>query len=94
MSAHTPGPWEAVGAGVYAENPDGCREIVFSQHNTRSGTREEQRANAQLIAAAPELRSIAESLAAWCDDPDGYCGDLADLGQVAKALLARMDGAV
>lgn len=55
ISAHTPGPWEAVGTGVYAETPNGCREIVFSQHNTRNGTEAERRANARLIAAAPDL---------------------------------------
>lgn len=54
-SKHTPGPWEAIGTAVYAETPNGSREIIFSRHNTRSGTPEEQRANAHLIAAAPEL---------------------------------------
>ena len=49
---HTPGPWEACGKAVHAETG---REIVFGSHNTRSGSDEEQRANARLIAAAPEL---------------------------------------
>jgi hypothetical protein len=49
---HTPGPWESFGAAVHAENG---REIIFGQHNTRSGSAEERDANAELIAAAPEM---------------------------------------
>lgn len=50
---HTPGPWLSFKAGgVYSENG---REIIFSAHNTRSGSAEEREANARLIAAAPEL---------------------------------------
>ena len=62
---HTPGPWEACGKAVHAETG---REIVFGGHNTRSGSDEEQRANARLIAAAPELLEalkVAVSQASW-----------------------------
>ena len=51
--SHTPGPWATMlGTGVYSE---GGREIVYWAHNTRSGDKAEQEANAHLIAAAPDL---------------------------------------
>lgn len=77
---HTPGPWEAVGTGVYAETPNGSREIIFSRHNTRSAEEPERRANARLIAAAPSLLEIMREMitAATSRDelePCWYCGE-------------------
>ena len=58
MAEHTPGPWEAIGTGVYAES----LEIVFGAHNTRSASDDEKRANARLIAAAPAMLAALELL--------------------------------
>lgn len=66
---HTPGPWEAVGTGVYAETPNGSREIIFSRHNTRSAEEPERRANARLIAAAPELYAALREMAFYFEVP-------------------------
>lgn len=51
----TPGPWVAMGKAVYTESDNPTREILWGGHNTRSASGEEKKANARLIAAAPEL---------------------------------------
>ena len=51
----TPGPWVAMGKAVYTESDNPTREILWGGHNTRSASDEEKKANARLIAAAPEL---------------------------------------
>lgn len=71
MSGHTKGPWESSGTAVYAVEG---REIIYGAHNTRGGTEEERKANARLIAAAPELLAAcddAQKFLAYDDDTDG-----------------------
>lgn len=64
MSKHTPGPWEAVGiyGDVMAEAPRGaiCRCYQEKAMNSLGPTLEQSRANARLIAAAPDLLAAAE----------------------------------
>ena len=73
LNAFTPGPWESVGLGVYsdygvADDGGSCtREILFSGHNTRSAGWAEQRANAALISAAPDMLHALEELVAEFD---------------------------
>ena len=58
---HTQGPWEAIGCAVYVAGNPWC-EVIPGIHNTRSAPSDERRANARLIAAAPELLEAAETL--------------------------------
>jgi hypothetical protein len=64
VSKHTAGPWVALGNGVFTDDSaPQMREILHSIYNTRSASKEEQRANALLIAAAPEmLEALCEIL--------------------------------
>lgn len=64
MSKHTPGPWEVDGphltdrriAILGAEKDDGWQVVIATMRTPDSRMpEEEQRANASLIAAAPEL---------------------------------------
>ena len=50
MSAHTPGPWGLDGNLI--EGPDGERVACITAYSRRTP---KQKANARLIAAAPEL---------------------------------------
>ena len=70
---HTQAPWKSIGGGVYqdflrlppwARPPE--KEIVWGNHMSRSSTPQEKQANANLIAAAPDM------LAALCDWYDFY----------------------
>jgi len=72
-SKHTPGPWYAVGRWVEHENEkiaDICNcdpESMGQGHLNRSD--DEIRANARLIAAAPDMLNALEMLARVYDDP-------------------------
>ena len=70
---HTQAPWKSVGGGVYQdfirgayEQAGAVKEIVWANHMSRSSTPQEKQANANLIAAAPDM------LAALCDWYDFY----------------------
>lgn len=73
MSAHTPGPWEAVSpirAIGITGGPDGrfiCHIAGTSEFGVLRSA--EADANARLIAAAPDLLAICKSLAATTSVP-------------------------
>ncbi len=88
MTTHTPGPWQ-----VTHEDPTqvcdsdgemrGCSPIA----QCTVGTKRERKANARLIAAAPELLDALRKLAKLYDAmgaPRGACRILADAA-IAKA---------
>ena len=56
---YTPGPWEAISYSIFQSDEVGTKQIV---HNVKGGTPEECKANAHLIAAAPELLSICKDI--------------------------------
>ena len=61
MSSHTPGPWACTYTSNYAHDyrltrPNGQPLPINAEANDRS----EQRANARLIAASPELLNLCE----------------------------------
>lgn len=51
MSAHTPGPWIATGRVISGGNP----EFLICETTCGRSLRDEDLANARLIAAAPDL---------------------------------------
>lgn len=70
MSAHMPGPWEAV--GFYVRTPmtaSGGGWMVADCQNV-TWPREQVRANARLIAAAPDLLAVAICQDALDGHPD------------------------
>lgn len=68
-AAHTPGPWYyEFGTDAYVtasrdSNPEGSPIVAVASCASRSRPGHENRANARLIAAAPELLEAAQ--AAW-----------------------------
>ena len=89
----TPGPWVAMGKAVYTESDNPTREILWGGHNTRSASDEEKKANARLIAAAPELHAQAKILERLLTElaMQGETGTDEALEEV-RALLAKVDG--
>jgi hypothetical protein len=84
----TPGPWLAMGKAVYTESDNPTREILWGGHNTRSASDEEKRANARLIAAAPEMyEALANLVADW-----ERCIRAIPHDHEARAVLAKVDG--
>ena len=95
---HTPGPWERVGSGVYANSG---REIIFGRHNTRSADYDEREANAALIAAAPDLLAALKETAQLAQEmlSDRARSDRTGMGellarQAARAILTTASAAI
>lgn len=101
MSKHTPGPWFA------STTPSGKGKVVdangFSICNTTAGPYEQQREDARLIAAAPELlaacKALFETIRAHeieslsCDrDGEAYCDCLRKQADDAAAAIAKAEG--
>ena len=89
---HTQGPWVAMGKAVYTESDNPTREILWGGHNTRSASDEEKKANARLIAAAPELLE-------QCKLFEKVLNELVVMGEVdiedrdkLREILAKVEG--
>lgn len=101
MSAkHTPGPWSAsmwtdeiagsVGWSISAGNPS-----YRVPTNTFEGDEEEAKANARLIAAAPELLEFAIAAMDYLQHPDGHHlppGTWFKLNEQVRAAIAKATG--
>ena len=97
---HTPGTWEAIGNLVRSpiHQPEGlprgvqiadCRDGYFLAHT------EEAKANARLIAAAPELLAALRSIADCCDEDHAardYASRQTEIRGVARAAIAKVEG--
>lgn len=89
MTKHTMGPWGCVYTSNYAHdyrltNPDGTPLILKIEANDHS----EQRANARLIALAPDLLAMLIELT----DMEGPQPGTSTWGRNALALIARAKG--
>ena len=64
MNGYTPGPWKvsALGSGLLIENAAG---YVIARISVLLAYRRQHRANARLIAAAPELLQALQSLSEY-----------------------------
>ena len=89
---HTPGPWQLSPGGVSALDENGTL-VASAQYNPPKDprgprSRQEQRANAHLIAAAPELleacREVLGLLPDFEDGPGGACENILETA-IAKA---------
>lgn len=111
MSKHTPGPWTTrkpgkhapiQGIGVYANElaryaHDACVSLVTANIETREGSRKgEAKANARLIAAAPEmLEALKASVAAgMVPTPDSFPNTTkTEVGRVSLLIYAAISKA-
>ncbi len=94
MSKHTPGPWTLLGSEI--RSSDRGVALIKWEHArygdpARGAVEAEDRANACLIAAAPELlEACKEALRQSCCD-----GDLCAYGwhDLARAAIQKAEGA-
>jgi hypothetical protein len=94
---HTPGPWHHVGDGlVYTELTSNDDEAIFicdTGNSRAASSNEEERANAQLISAAPELLEALRALMAL--DVKGHAlADRLPFSDAGRALLAQCRAAI
>lgn len=93
--AHTPGPWKS--GGDYVSAPTVGLYVVAQCYSGCDAGREEARANAALIAAAPDmlfaLREIAKGQGAYSRDPFQHaCNTIEDMKEIANAAIAKAEG--
>jgi hypothetical protein len=99
MSAqHTPGPWivphfarDEVKCNcgyVFSEFQHGMGSICDVNHGAEDEPVEIAKANARLIAAAPDLLRVAELLVDWLDEEEGAHR----LCDVARTAIAKATG--
>ena len=86
----TPGPWVAMGKAVYTESDNPTREILWGGHNTRSALDEEKKANARLIAAAPEMYEVLSELLDTLEMSKSYGFD--EKHEKLREVLAKVEG--
>lgn len=91
MSKHTPGPW-AVGKHPGRDAGTDLREVTYLSPFGRAYICEAEKANARLIAAAPEL---LEALHAMLDCP-GIDDTNQEIGEtfrtIVNAAIAKAEG--
>jgi hypothetical protein len=81
---HTPGPWRCTQAA--RANAQILIEAVDGSEVCRQPADAEGRANARLIAAAPDLLAALQSIYDACDQSDVY------FSNIARTAIARAKG--
>ena len=99
MSAHTPGPWEAdddldiiaTDSGVLIASVNQAADFPCLDEDEREEAQCECEANADLIAAAPDLLAALQAMVAHY--PAGINTMLDEASTAARAAIARATGA-
>ncbi|MFJ3486620.1 hypothetical protein ACIPL1_24925 [Pseudomonas sp. NPDC090202] len=88
MSAqtHTPGPWRAAPSGQIVGGPTKVRQIC-KIWNTRD--REQDLANASLLAAAPDLLTALQDLLFAYEDPENTGSTHDEKVAAARAAISK-----
>ena len=95
MSKHTPGPWSAKDRDNQIAIPlksIDCERIGFSVCFVNGHRENEAKANARLIAAAPELLEALQRLSAQCERMRMLGQSQSNAERNAAAVLAKATG--
>jgi len=87
MTKHTPAPWKFKDTGASAKIISADGGTIATIIVTSKGTPEEKKANARLIAAAPELLEAAQKALDDCVDLIGT-----EAGYALEAAIAKATG--
>ena len=96
MGGHTPGPWKhcRLGSGsgrIIREAIDSADGIVCTLPNAKPLLIRE--ANARLIAAAPRMRAVIETMLSILGDYNALNQRTNDMRDDARAILREIEGA-
>lgn len=89
QAKHTPGPWRAIGAAVHAPARHAASQRIADCRALLPAA--ELRANAALIAAAPDLLAMLEKLTRAVERLPA-ASPLDGLAEDARAVIARATG--
>lgn len=92
----TPGPWKFghVGTDALWIGPDYNKLPVAHVDHDMEYARENSRANARLIAAAPDLLAAAERALNYITNTEGEMGETLESGDMLRAAIAKARGDV
>ena len=90
MSTYTPGPWSIDGDLSTALDIIGCAGRIAMIDEQANLSDEELKANAHLIAAAPELLELARQIVLAADDNEGDIPN--DIVAGARAAVHKATG--
>lgn len=92
MNKHTPGPWRVgdAGATVFGPPRETLPPRIVANIDRRPIVPGEPRANAILIAAAPDLLAALEYIVAWSPDAEKWNAETAR--DKAAAAIAKAKG--
>lgn len=105
-TTHTPGLWQHLLMGncsdksapwvVMKYNPETTKGALDASYSELPNKGEEGKANARLIAAAPDLlealKEAYDMLSLYCDIPDIHTGDYMDTLETCRAAIAKARG--
>ena len=111
MSKHTPGPWKWIGPNKLCGDERGNEEVLKAgddgeplgldeptiEHHWDA---DQAKANAALIAAAPDLLEVVQKFIAWSDAENDYKGTTSheriemcrEAEELARAVIAKAEG--
>lgn len=96
---HTPGPWsltEAAGGGSFVDQVDQQYRIafVYAEDPIEHVVTPQNRADAHIIAAAPDLYAIAQHALTACERVNGVASgvDFCALAVGLRAAIAKAEG--
>ena len=92
MSKHTPGPWFVDYMHNYDEIVGPKQEGIAQTGVWRTSEKEEQHANARLIAASPEILAALTTLLIGCESA-GHDAGISWAKEQARAAIAKATGA-
>ena len=78
MGEHTPGPWKVVGTEIWGANV----KIASGRGAYDEKDRQKNKANARLIAAAPDLLEALRKILHWYDTDNGSLANMANTVEI------------
>lgn len=90
---HTPGPWHVQGCGIVSMNDNIAHVARLPGEENHPSVLAERKANAALIASAPELLAALSQLLIEVDDMTARVGWSGNGGRkMARAAIAKATG--
>lgn len=89
MSKHSPGPWFV---GEIDPTIIHNREMTIAVSNRKRGNRKEQKANCDLIAAAPDMLTVLKAIMKLNPDKITIRGTAIPLFQSIPELIKKAEG--
>jgi hypothetical protein len=95
MSQYTPGPWDIYrgsDTGSVIAVCEGTERMMVCDFRLCQRSKDENEANARLIAAAPDLLGLAVQVAKEYSDASDWKDAIGKLQKMARSAIAKAEG--